>query len=603
MGPTTQVRFPASNASQSENVTERVARSRTGWLQHVINFSPFLLLVWFTASFGVNVPVYDDWWLVDWFRAVELRTATWSDLFALNNEHRIVFPKLIWTAAAFASHWNLGFVMALNVLLALIVFAPFYWIAMRQGKQTGSALSNPANFATSLIVFSLMQYENWLWGFGLANLLVPASVALAIGVCSLERIRPWLRFAWASLFCFVASFSAAQGLFSWLALLPCIGALPAGNRRVSRFYVWLLLFAATTAVYSYHFRFAMWAGDTSTDFLHRPLQSASFFLALLGAPFCLSTGPVPATAACIAGALILGFLLACVLAVRSHEPRDLIAPWIAVALFGLFFTATVTVARSNFGLGVALNQSRYMTGTLWVSIAALQLGRIVCEHSRRNVYLLLVGAACSLVMLSSVNSVSLARHVRDERLQARLFLNIIRYIDPATDSARESRLFPLFAMEGHTGYIRTPAETLSDLGFLHLASSVTFVERPSADYGAFEAVEPSGDLLHLRRNEEVTVSGWAMPGSRKTPTMVLISYGDRKAFITGAVVGGVNRPEIAALRRDAAYARSGWTASFPARFLMPGEGSLKAWVYDSAREEFIRLPEAGGEKKFRIEAQ
>lgn len=83
--------------------------------------------------------------------------------------------------------------------------------------------------------------------------------------------------------------------------------------------------------------------------------------------------------------------------------------------------------------------------------------------------------------------------------------------------------------------------------------------------------------------------------------MVLISYGDQKTFITGAVVGWVDRPDMAVLRHDPRLFHSGWTVTFPARFLPPGDGILKAWVYDSAEKKFVRLPSWDGEKRFKVE--
>jgi len=582
-----------------------VSTSRISWFWHLLNFGPFILLVWFVSRFSVKVPLMDDWWLADLFHAVWLKKATFDDFFALNNEHRIVFPKLIWTVLAFATHGNVKVEMMFNVVLALITFAVLYGLALRQAKPTGSGLLNPANFATSLFIFCLMQYENWLWGFGTPFLLVQASFALAIAACFAERLRPWTRFCLAAFFCFVASFSAAQGLFSWIALLPCIAQLPAAPRKFGKFYAWFLLFAASAALYSYHFKSPAWSAAAPAGLLSHPWRSALFFVALLGAPFCQSGPAIPPSAACLAGSIILFALLGCLVFLRGSVQKDVIAPWLSVALFGLLFTAMVTVGRGNLGLGVALGQSRYITGTIFVPIAAVQLGRLAAARKGVQLYMFLVGALCALAIASSINSLSIARNLKEERSHAQLFLELIRYIDPATDASREGCLFPLFAMEGYTGYIRTPAEVFNDLDFLHLASNLTFVDQPSPEYGLFESADGSGDLLHLRRGkDEVTVSGWAsLPQRQGLPKVVMISYGDRKTFIAAAAVGSVPRPDMAALRLDSQYFHSGWKASFPASFLPAGESVLKAWVYDSAEKKFVRLPEAGGEQQFRIVAQ
>src|SRR5260370_3757777 len=157
-------------ALASESRRGRVEKGETrhselSWTWHLLNFSPFSLLVWFVSRFGVNVAIMDDWWLTDLFHAVGLKKAAFDDFFALNNEHRIVFPKLIWTLLAFTTHWNLKVEMMLNLILWLIVFLVFYRIPLRHANHSPAAFFNPANFATSLLLFSLMQVENLFWGF------------------------------------------------------------------------------------------------------------------------------------------------------------------------------------------------------------------------------------------------------------------------------------------------------------------------------------------------------------------------------------------------------------------------------------------------------
>lgn len=576
--------------------------ARTAWLWHLLSFSPFVVLVWFVAHFGVNVPIADDWPFAHFFHAIRFKTSTFNDFFDLANEHRLLIPKLIWTPLAFATHWNLKAELTLNLILALIVFAVFYRLALHHAERSQNNLLNTANVATSILFFSLIQYDTWLLGIMGAVLMVHALLTLAIGVCFVERLNPWSRFTLASLFCVLASFSMLQGLASWLAMIPCIMWLQKGERNPRKLYIWLLLFAASWAVYSYHFRFAAWTSDLSSEVLAHPLRSAAFFLALLGAPFSLQDAGIPVSTACLLGGVILFAWLGCVFMLRRHPQKEMIAPWLSVGIFGVLYAAMVTVGRSSFGLGVALSLSRYISGALFILISVVQLGRMVFVRKGSQIYTFAIGALCALTMFSSIRAVSVARELKQERSQAKLFLELIRYIDPATDRFKENCLFPLLGPEDRTWSIRIPAEWLNDLGFLHLASGVSFDDHPSPGLGAFESADGTGNLLHLRAKDEVTVSGWALrPAVRGVSKVVLISYGDQKTFLTGTVVGGAGPIDRSALRRDALYLRGVWTASFPAKFLPRGEGILKAWVYDAAQNRFIRLPESGGEKQFKVE--
>ena len=566
------------------------------WVWHLVNFSPFLLLMWFVSHFATNIPVNDEWSSAPLFYAVKFKKATLETLFAQSNEHRIFFPRLLWTPLAFMTHWNLRVEMMVNLVPALVVFIALYGIALGQAKRTGSIPINLANFTTSLFVFSLVQYGTWLWGIVGSFLFVQAAVALAIWVCTVDKLSVLTRFGVAAIFCVVASYSSAQGLLSWIALVPCIALLQFGRGRALKYCLWILLFAASVALYTYHF--TLTEKDLSY-FLSHPMQGARFYLALLGAPFCQWTEIFSSMvmASVIGGVVLLAFLL-CVALLRGQEPKEMFAPWLSVGLFGLLFTALVTVGRSNEGVLAAI-QSRYITGTILVSIATIQLGRLVCPRTGWQVYLFSVGALSALIIMGSAGSVSGARQLKEELSRAKLFVEVLGYIDPAVDDSAQGPVAPLYRGSG----ARPNAELLNEIGFLHLASGLSFTEQPSEDCGAFESADGSGSLLHLRRSkDEITVSGWAsLPGGRGLPKVVLISYGDQRTFIAGAAVGTVSRPDIAARRRDPRYVNAGWKVSFPAQFLPLGEGSLKAWVYDSAEKQFIRIRESGGKKEFNVE--
>ncbi|PYX94517.1 MAG: hypothetical protein DMG67_01390, partial [Acidobacteria bacterium] len=323
-----------STTAESEAPAPKIS-----WVWHLLNFSPALLLVWFVSRFSVKIPVLDEWWLSYVFHAVRLGTATFNDFFAQHNEHRLFFPRLIWTSLAFATGWNIKAELALNVLLVVIVFAIVYQIALRQAQRIGSALFNLANLSSSLFIFSLTQYETWLLGVMGAVLLVHASVAFAIGVCFIQRLHPWTRFVLAAVFCFVASFSMMQGLASWIALLPCITLLPKESRSGRKLYLWCFLFASSVVIYFCHFRFS--PGRDILRFLHHPLQAGGFFVALMGNSFCQSDAIVSGPIALVTGAAILLGLGAYVTMLRG-ESKEIIAPWLSLALFGFFYAAMVT---------------------------------------------------------------------------------------------------------------------------------------------------------------------------------------------------------------------------------------------------------------------
>jgi hypothetical protein len=59
----------------------------------------------------------------------------------------------------------------------------FFRVANQRENQRetgGKGLFHLANILTCMLVFSLVQWENWLWGFQIAWFLINACVAIAI---------------------------------------------------------------------------------------------------------------------------------------------------------------------------------------------------------------------------------------------------------------------------------------------------------------------------------------------------------------------------------------------------------------------------------------
>ncbi|HEY9903403.1 MAG TPA: hypothetical protein V6D43_13425, partial [Candidatus Sericytochromatia bacterium] len=243
---------------------------------------PVVLLIGFVANFSVNVPVDDEWRLASLFEKIAQGNVTFNDFWALHSNHRIVFPKIIIAVLAFASRWNINYQLCLNIGLAAITFIAMYKLSSMQVKNVADDLWHLANILTCTLVCSLVQHENWLWGFQLAWFFVNFCLVAAVyalvsnhkllpNIAVLNRMKysrdaalpcpypisavHYLRISIAALFCFIASFSLAQGLLSWLAAIPAVAALE-GNaaQKRKRTIAWMLLFVATCAVYSidYH---------------------------------------------------------------------------------------------------------------------------------------------------------------------------------------------------------------------------------------------------------------------------------------------------------------------------------------------------------------
>ena len=242
---------------------------------------PVVLLIGFVANFSVNVPIDDEWRLASLFEKIAAGNVTFNDFWALHSNHRILFPKITIAVLAFASRWNINYQLCLSIALAVVTFIALYKLSSMQVKNAGDNLWHLANILTCILLCSLVQHENWLWGFQLAWFLVNLCfVAAVYALVSNHKLLPYIKISIAAIFCLIASFSLAQGLLSWLAAIPAVAALE-GNaaRKRKRLILWMLLFAATCAVYSIDYHPSRKASIISL--LNKPLVVIDYFLSLL----------------------------------------------------------------------------------------------------------------------------------------------------------------------------------------------------------------------------------------------------------------------------------------------------------------------------------
>lgn len=194
---------------------------------------PLFLLVWLVASFSVNVPFWDQWELVELFDKVAAGSASLRDFFAQQNEHRLFFHRLIFVGFAFVSKWNIRLELCLSILLAIVTFLAIYKIATTQENKNGRII-HFFNILSCILIFSLVQHENWLWGFQVAWLFINACVTLAVFILTVpQKWLPVSRLTLSALCCFIASFSSAHGLLSWLAVAPALASVEGNQPSVS----------------------------------------------------------------------------------------------------------------------------------------------------------------------------------------------------------------------------------------------------------------------------------------------------------------------------------------------------------------------------------
>jgi hypothetical protein len=145
---------------------------------------PASMMVALIFHYGVDVPYWDEWSLIDLLSKAHAHQLSFADLSAQHNEHRLIFPKLLFLALDQVNHWSPRAEMFLSVFLCTVsafCLQRLLWQTFCSSWQRMFVIA----LAMNLLLFSPCQHENWLWGFQLGCFLLNLCLLLGVAViCS-----------------------------------------------------------------------------------------------------------------------------------------------------------------------------------------------------------------------------------------------------------------------------------------------------------------------------------------------------------------------------------------------------------------------------------
>jgi len=329
--------------------------------------SPAIALVAVMLLYCVDVPFSDQWLMVE--DLTKLAQGSWGlgDWIEPYNGHRLIVPRLIWLPLAFATDWDTRLELPVVLLCAFGIYAVLHLSV----RDLATRLDLPALYwvlpVVSLVVFSLTQWENWLWGWSIQTLLCVFFALAAIYVLSRPDYGA-VGLGAGLLFSVLAMGSFAAGLALWpLGALVLAQPWQAPHLARGRSLA-LALWCSAGAVVLWAYLHA-WPGEAAIGVpvraaLARPLELARFFLALLGAPLASPGGLAPrpevAFRPIAVGAAGMLVLAGATLSLVRRFGSQAFQPLLAWSLFSLGAVMQIALARVELGVGWALH-SRYMT--------------------------------------------------------------------------------------------------------------------------------------------------------------------------------------------------------------------------------------------------
>ena len=174
----------------------------------ILSSIPAIYTLIFINTFGVNIPFWDDWTVVPFLNSSLNGDSQWFEiLFSQHNEHRLVFPRLIFLINSVLTSWNQIAQMYLSWILIGTSITALY-LLLKRFQMNFEWLIIPISF----IMYSPIQVENLLWGFQVQWFLMIS--CLLWSLYFLNR-GTFLSIVPAIIFAIISSFSLILGLIIW----------------------------------------------------------------------------------------------------------------------------------------------------------------------------------------------------------------------------------------------------------------------------------------------------------------------------------------------------------------------------------------------------
>lgn len=519
---------------------------------------PAWLMLWTARDMWLSyspTPFNDQWVNIHWWR--DAPAYGWLKyLVSQHNEHRIVFPRLIFLADWKWFQGRNGLNIAAIGLIQL-AGAAFFAAAAQVRRITALGLLGLAA-ATSLI-FSLMQWENLFWGFQAQFVGVYAAAAWAIYVFCLasadpDRVR-WPAMAGAVALLVLATFNMANGVFAGVAMV--LAGIVTRRRMAA-----IATAAAVTVVllviylHGYH---EVPEHSPPALALQNPARFASYVAAYLGniwAPGQVGRGQVLGLVGAAATAAMAWVMF------RARERDPARSALMGLALFIGMSAASTALGRLVFGVEQALS-SRYMTPTayFWAAQAlfwalTFQAGR--SPWPRIGLAAILAVALLELVRLQALGQEQMMAVRERVLVGASAILGDIRDVDALSgvypDPSFISDVTP-FMRATHISLFADPPVATVGTAFTRPAAPADRLCR-----GAFDVLQPAP----FGQTWRAKGWGWDLKARRSLSRVALV---DGAGTVVGIGVSGVPRPDVTKAVREVGTLTSGWITAMnpPAR--------------------------------------
>ena len=549
--------------------------------------------------YGVNVPYWDQWEVADLVVKAFDGTLSLRDLTFQQNESRLVFPRLLFIGLAYLTGYDVRYEMWGSFFLACLVAYNVYYL----GRLTVGGNRRQEVFLlylASLLIFSLVQWENWFWGIQL-SVFVPVACVTSILSLAYSSLSVETKFAAGAMLATLSTFSFAHGMVCWVIVVPVLVLQTRKELKTKPWLMgcWLLGFAVNVGLYFFNY-IKPSQHPSFTDAWTNLLGALGYFLALLGAPLGWGT-----KLNSLYQAIALGFGMAALFGLLGayiwrHRNESFVLyrtlGWLTLGSYTLICAGVTTLGRLGLGMDTAL-ASRYGAFTFPLIVALVYLVPIVLDiYGKKRLPQLerwtfrctiLLSTVLILLHFATTRSAlgAVERNWRN-RLQGKAAL---AFISTLPSESLTLTMYPSLKTLKHY------AEGLDRHGLLSpgLRKSLNIgndERRQTAEAGQcgwFDLLQHKGGTYFAK--------GWAILSRQREPADgVVLAYeeSDGSFAIFDLVVVRTRRPDVAQALRRHRNLRVGWEHSFALPQVKRKTMTITAWALDANTGQLCKLHKA-----------
>jgi hypothetical protein len=548
--------------------------------------------------YGVNVPYWDQWEVADLVVKAFDGKLSLGDLTFQQNESRLVFPRLVFIGLANLTGYDVRYEMWGSFCLACLVACNIY----RLGRLTLGGNRKQEVFLfflASLLIFSLVQWENWFWGIQF-SVFVPIACVTSILSLAYSSRSVGTKFVVSAILSTISTFSFAHGMMCWIIVLPVLVLRTWEELKTKRWLIgcWLLGFAVAVGLYFFNYTKPP-SHPSFTEALATLPAALGYFLALLGGPLGWGTKLNSLYQAVAVGSGIAALFVLMCLCVWRHRSESLVLyrtlAWLTLGSYTLVSAAVTTLGRLGLGIDTALS-SRYATFVIPLIVALVYLVPIALDIYRKDKSLPVrpwmtrwaIIFSTVLIFLHGATTRSALARVKtnwEHRLQAKAVLLFIGALP--SDSLTRTMYPGLEALKRYAAGLDRHGLLSPGLRTSSRIENDELRQTAGAECGWFELLE--------RQDKTYFAKGWAVHSDRREPADgIVLGYeeSDGAFAIFDLVVVRTRRPDIAQAVGRRRTARAGWEHSFALPQVGGKPLKIAAWAVDANTGRLCKLRKA-----------